>query len=356
MVSFLIIATTSQGIIAAESLGDQALSAKKFTIEQAVDSALKNSDTIKSADYDIERGKEVWESASESVKYIPSGSESNTAGSSAYTSLVSADTSWRMTKKTRTLEGDKLVLSVYNQYVSVIKAIDNLNYAKETLKNTQWQWNVAQVSYREGITSQTQLDASNNQFKSAQNSLSLAEIALNTQYQALNKLIGLSSTERPVLTEKPDYSILKVENLETEVNRAWEQSPSLWKLGRNITSAELQLDLWNGNSSEPYKAKEIDVLKANISLDDAKKQVAQGVRDLYNSICTLEETYKTQQEAIKLAEDTLRVKQVMFNIGMATKDDVQTAELALTKAKKDLNATIYQHEYLKLTFAKPWAA
>jgi outer membrane protein TolC len=358
MLSFFIIATTSQGIIASESLGDKTVPGKTFTIEQAVDLALINSNTIKSADYDIERGEEVRNSTADNVKYIPFGADSDAQATKALTGLVSADTSWRMTKKTRTVEGDKLVLSVYNKYTSIIKAIENLNYAQETLKNTQWQWNIAQISYQAGITSQTQKNASDTQLKSAQNSLRLAEITLDSEYQAFNKIIGLNSTERPVLTEKPDYSLLKIENLETEVHRALESSPSLWTLDQNVSLAQLQLDFYDSNSAsnENYRVKEIDLRKAELSNSDTYKQVAQGVRDLYNSICKLEGTYNIQQQAIKKAEDNLGVQKLMFDIGMVTKTDVQSAELDLQKAKKDLNETIYQHEYLKLQFAKPWAA
>ncbi|PKM77564.1 MAG: hypothetical protein CVU90_06865 [Firmicutes bacterium HGW-Firmicutes-15] len=356
IVSLLIIATTSQGIMASESQGDQTVG-KTLTFEQAADLALKNSTTIKSADYNIESGELVRNASADNAKCIPSDGTNSTA-SRAYTSLVSADISWNMSKKTRTLEGDKLELSVYKEYINMIKAIENLNYAQVTLKNTQWQWNVAQINYQVGITSQTQKNASDTELKAAQNSLRLAEIALDTEYQTFNKLVGLNPTERPVLAEKPNYSLLKIDDLQSSVTRTLEQSPSVWKVDQSVIQAQLAIELydWSSSSTSPYKTKQIALTQAELSASETKEQVAQAVRDLYNSICNQEETYNTQQEAIKLAEDTLRVKRVMFEIGMATKTDVQTAELALEKAKKDLNATIYQHEYLKLTFAKPWAA
>jgi len=356
MVSLLIIATTSQAVMASESPGDQTTSAKTFTIEQAVDAALINSATIKSSDYDIQEGEKTRDSAADNVKAIPASGSSSSA-IRAYTGLVSADISWTMSKKTKTLEGDKLVVSVNQEYVNLIKAIEALNYAQETLKNTQWQWNVNQLNYQVGNISETQMNASDTQLKSVQNSLRLAEIALDTEYQAFDKLVGLNSTERPVLTEKPGYSVLQIDDLGIEVNRVLDQSPSLWKVDQNVIQAKLAVDLYDwstSTSSAAYENKVIDVNKAELSASESKKQVAQLVRDLYNSICKLEETYNTQQDAIKLAEDNLRVKQLMFEIGMATKTDVQTAELALEKDKQDLNATIYSHEIGKLVFAKPW--
>jgi len=70
----------------------------------------------------------------------------------------------------------------------------------------------------------------------------------------------------------------------------------------------------------------------------------------------LEDSHFMQEEAVKLAEDNLRVKTLMNSVGLATKLDVQSAELDLQKARNDLDSIVYQHEYLKLVFEKPWAA
>lgn len=45
----------------------------------------------------------------------------------------------------------------------------------------------------------------------------------------------------------------------------------------------------------------------------------------------------------------------MNSVGLATAYDVQTAELELQKAKTDLDAIVFQHEYQKMIFEKPWA-
>lgn len=357
MLAFLFITGASQGVFASESKEDQGIKSKTFTIEQALEVALKNSYTIKGSEYDIESADEVLKTASESVTYTPIGATPDLEAK-AFLSLVNADNNWQMLKKTKTVEGDKLLLSVFNEYNNVLKALANLSYAQEALQNTQWQWNVAQLSYQTGTISQTQKNACEVLFKSAQNSLKLAEIGLETEYQAFNKLLGLNPTEKPILIEKPVYSLFKIDNLETEVNRLLEQSPSLWLLDQKVNLAKTQLELYDYTSSsrDPYKVKEINISKAQLTASESKQTLAQGVRDLYNSICNLEEKYNTQQEALKQAEDDLRVIKLMFDIGTATKTQVQTEELDLEKAKKDLNETIYQHEYSKLAFQKPWAA
>lgn len=187
--------------------------------------------------------------------------------------------------------------------------------------------------------------------------LEAARQGLVDKYQALNNLVGLKPEDKPVLLDIPEFTPFEVNHLESEIQRRLEVSPSIWLADRNIDVAKLELDLYNWNTAqEPYSAKKIDVSTAELKAANSKEQMRQGLRAIYNKILQLEENYALQQQNLKIAEENLRVVQVQFDVGMATKAQLLEAESQVAEAKKNLASTIYTHEVLKLQFDKPWAA
>ena len=106
---------------------------------------------------------------------------------------------------------------------------------------------------------------------------------------------------------------------------------------------------------EPYQAKKIDVQKAEINAAELKSQMKQLVIGMHNSILQLEVAYETQEQAIKIQEEQLRVLKVKHETGLIPAIQVENAELELAKARKNLEQIAYQHEILKMAIEKPWA-
>jgi outer membrane protein len=349
LVNIMVVPTMAADTVPAETeLG--------LSLDQAVDMALKHSNDLKIAKLNIDRSWEVRQNASDAQKntYVPDGPNAG-AASTAFTSLVSSDLAWRMSKKTAGLEEDKIVLSVFDAYVKVLNALDNLKNSENTLAYSQWQLNVTRASYENGVASQSQMSLMQNQNNGYKAANIIAQQDVVNAYQALNRLIGADPEYRPVLSDKPDYSIIQVDNVEAAAQRAVEESPAIWLAEQNINIAELQLKLYNSGGSEPWGAKTIDVDKAKITAANAKEQFKQAVRTLYNNIIDLEQSYNGKVEALKAAEEELRVTKVKFDAGMATRGEVLNAELNVSTKQNDLNSTVNQHEYLKMAFNKPWA-
>lgn len=328
-----------------------------LTVQQAVDMALKSSNKIKLAKLDIERGEKVRENAADRVQYTPIAPATDTYAAMAYNGLVAADIGWRMASKTQTVEEDKLVYSVFNQYVKVLKGIEDLDYARKTLKYVQSQWNIAILSYQQGMVNSLQKDTAEEQFKKAQNGLKAAEAELNNEYQLLDRILGLEPEQRPILAEKPAYSILKVDMLESEAQRKTEDNPYIWLLDQKakLASSKLELHNWTDPTEEPYRAKMIDENKAKLQASDARIQMKQAIRTIFNNVIKLEQLFNSQQQAVKVAEESLRIAKIKYEIGIITATELEGIELDLQNKKKLLNETIYNHELLKISYEKPWA-
>jgi len=344
------------GLSQAETAAVDTSSQSGITIQQAVDMALLNSSSIKMDAYNVQSAQITLDKASDRVGYMPTG-QADEVVIQAVSSLMSANISWSMARKTQDMEKDKIVYSVFKDYMGVLQALESLNTAQEAMSNANRQLLIDSTSFQIGVISQYQLDTDKLQYKNVQNALASAQIGLENAYHSLNQDIGLQPGDRPNLLEKPGYSKLVIDNVEAAAHRATEASPSIWLVDQKIDVAKMQLDLseYSTTTGQDYQSRKIEIDKAQLTASSARDSMEQAIRTLYNSIISLEESYVYQQEAVKNAEATLKVVKLKYDLGMVTKTDLQTAQLSLDNARKSLNATIYQHEQLKLAFEKPWA-
>jgi outer membrane protein len=331
-----------------------------ITIQQAVDMALGDSNTIKSAVLDVESKQETRKAIGNSndILFVPSGPTSSTT-MSAYISLVSSNINWEMAQKTLTVDQDALLYSVLKDYTATLNAIDALKYAQLSANNAQVKWNIAMITYQQGMASSYDRSQMEQVYKAAQTTLTTAAIDLDNAYQALNKDIGLQPTDRPILTEQPKYSLFKIDDLEAEINRTIGISPQVWKADKSIETTKLSQDLYNWNSSDrsqPFRNTQIAVSQAEISAANTRQQTETLLRNTYNTIAKNEEQYQTALKALSLAQENLIIAKVKYEVGMLTKVDLNDIEIAVLDKTKSLNSLVYQHELAKMAFEKPWAS
>ncbi len=326
-----------------------------LTMDQAMELAMKNNKTIKQADYDVERGEEVRDSLAKTVKFTPLEASSPVADR-LFTSLVAADIGSQMAKKNKNMEEDKLIASVKKDYMGVLEASSNKEYAEKNLKNALVKANISRVSYQYGMVSKSQLFMADSTYKLAEGNLKTADVKLEKAYTTFNQTIGLGVSQRPILVDQPEYLPLDVDDLESTIVGILDRSPAIWLAEQNAQLSDVKLRLynWNDPTREPYKAKEIDVEKAELSAVEAKEQLRGSLRGMYHSLRQLEEGYALAEEGLSIAEENFRVKELMYELGLANKVDYLSAELELAKAENELKSLIYQHETLKLYFEKPW--
>jgi len=328
-----------------------------LTLDKAVEMALKKSNKLKEIDYDIERGEEVRESAASKVNFTPTGSDPDPMAATAFTTLVATDMGLQMTKKSKDLEIDKITLNVFKKYTQVITANHDFELAKLQQDKAKRDWQVALLSYDTGFISWSQLKLAEAGNKTANTSYELAQKKVDEAYQDLTSLIGLKSGDRPILTEKVEYTPLGIDSLDNAITRIMDGNPAIWLAEEQANLEKLKLDLysWADPYREPYSAKEIDVDKAKLSAVDAKRQMREGLNTLYLQIMQLEDNYKMAEQGLRVAETEFQVKKLQHELGMLSKQDYLAAEVALAKAQNDFSKIVYQHESLKQTFYKPWA-
>jgi outer membrane protein len=351
LVLILLIAFPAAGI------ADSVTAQKQLTIEEATELAIKNSRTLQKAELEIERTKEVRDAAADNVKFTPLGPTTKPA-EMAFTGLLAADLGWRMASKAKTVEEDKIIASVLTEYNSVLEALADKEQAEKTYKYAQLQWTIGSLSNEIGMSSLSQRRIAEAGHKASKAGLEVANTKVEKAYQSFNQLIGLNSDEKPILISQPEYSSLEIDSLEREIYKATDHNPAIWLAEQKVSLANINLDLynWSDPTREPYRAKEIDIQKAELDVSVGKQQTRDLMYRLYSSIRQLEEVYDLQEQQLLITEEKYNTQKLMYDVGMISKMDLLSAELDYDKAKNTFNKTVYQHELLKMAFNKPWTA
>ncbi len=330
----------------------------ELTLEMAVERALNTNSSLKRAKKDLERAEEVKDYLADKIDFIPSGPVPSSNAESVFLNLTQAEISRNMARRNYTAGEDAVVLSVHQAYYEILRSSEKVSVDESTLKNRQWLKQVAYAGQRAGTVDALGVIQAETSWGNAKTALESAQKALDDAYQKFNQMVGLSPEDRPVLVDSPELSPLEVKNLDVEVNAIVTSSPTVWSAEQGVELAKLTrrlYDFTNPNAGEPYKAKEIDLEKAEVTAGDVKEQMAKQLRTMYYTAKQLEEQYAGIIESTRLAEENLRVAKVKYDVGIATKTDVLNAELALEQARQGLLEIECQHEILKMAFKKPWA-
>ncbi|NPV29064.1 MAG: TolC family protein [Firmicutes bacterium] len=320
--------------------------------------ALQNSKDVKKAQYEVERTEALREQASEALSFTPvEGETYDPEIEASWNRLLSADLNWQMSKKTLTSTTDALVLKVCKSYWDVqvaemkLATMEKLTQqARINLQNTR-----NRLAY--GAASPSSLSEAEMQWKQAQSNEVAARHNLEDAYNAFNQLVGLGSNERPRLTDKPAYEPLEVADLDYEVQRVIEESPSAWLAQQKVTLAKWAAEMmYFSGDYTPYEVRQIELNQTELDAASAVELLGNVTRSLYYQAKNLEEKYNAAQEALKTAQQKLRIAQVKFAVGMITRAELVAAEAEVIQAQETVEEILRNHAYLRMAFEKPWAA
>lgn len=358
LLSTLLTVWLALGLWAGTALADEAEQAKslELTLNEAVARALAHSEAVKKAAKEIDRTKAWRDYRADQLDYTPVGPPGNPAIEIAWSNLLAADLTWRMSKKSLTAEQDAVALDTCKKYWDVQQAQVAVTAAERALRQAELDFRKAQVSYRVDLISGEALQGAEVRLAGAKAALAKARGDLDKAYTAFNQLVGLGLEERPALVDELTFTSLEVTDLDYAVTKVLEASPSVWLAQEKVTLQQYLEDLmFYTGEYRPYQARKIEVEQAELDAVSVKEAMELVTRSLYHSVKSLEESIPAAEQAVKTAGESLRVAKLKYEVGMATKADVAAAEAKLAEAEKSLHDLLAKHAYLKLAFEKPWA-
>lgn len=333
-----------------------------LTLDEAINMAVKHSIAAQKAELEIDRAESSYDKAEDKYDTVVEDVYSDDSEvDAAWAAVLQADLGWRKAKKNYDATLDGVALKACQLYWGILEAQEKAAAAEAAVKKAELELGKTRIVYDRGLVSKygssvtlggktvMSLDAAEKALLKAQGDLDAAKNGLETAYMQFDQMVGLSLTDRPALADDvEEFSPLAVDDLEAEVNRVLDESPSVWIAEQNAEYTE-DLTYWGAAEDEEVDQAELDV-------KNAKDAVRLQVRNLYCTLQGLERSYALAEKNVAAAEADLRVKQALQRIGLATAAEVTDAEASLAEARLAFKQTAIQYAYNKRLFEKPWAA
>lgn len=286
-----------------------------------------------------------------------------------------------------------VVLEVKLNYYTVLKAIQLLRVAEETLKMSEGELNRIEAMEKAGMSSraevyQQKVRVGENQLAviEARNGLSNARTQLNyvlgidvtTPVELVPEPIDLDA-EAPKLEldhaveqslqNRPDFKYfhnkldkaranVKVQQSFYYPNLSFGASYSWWDVQlperkKDITEFDsysynlnLSFNIFNGFQTQAsVSSAKAEVIAAEADLEQAKRQITLDVKKALLELDKATEYISVTRENITSAEEDYRLASERFRIGAGTLLDQNRAETSLSKARMNHIQAIYDHKY-----------
>ena len=333
-------------------------------LSEAIDLSLKHSSDLRKSALETEKSEEARQKADDQVSFAPGGDQ-NPAADAAWYSLLSADLNLQMSKKSYTLEEDRLILEVCQKYWNVQKSLEGVKVKELSLAVAELTSRRVQAMVRLGMTPPdfsagsspaAVLASAEGDLAQARSDLAEAQNKLNSDYESFNQLLGLWPEDRPVLVDEAQFEPLPEIDLEQAVQRVLEKSPTVWQAEEKIQLAKFAYEkMWATGQYTSHAVREIEMEQAEIDAASTKDSVRLATRGLYYTALNLEAGIPVAENAVSSAEESLRVAKAQFELGMIKKENLVKSEVALAQARQTLLGLRQQHAYMRLALEKPWA-
>ncbi|MEQ8176374.1 MAG: TolC family protein [Syntrophomonadaceae bacterium] len=344
------------GFIPVYGQADEA--APTLTIDQAIKQALDNQKDLRQSELDVQSARiamdKAWDDNDAALwkTYNPATGMyvSVATGADPQGAVYSTHSTWLTKTKSYDAKVDTVVLTTYQKYFGVITAIDNLEYQKLTSQQDTEKARIAGLNYQVGLATATEYDKAKMQASASQSSYTSAQQSLDQAYRSLLLYIGMAEDIRPVLDSRLQYTPVEINDPEAMISNIANNSPTVYSANQAVVLAG---ETYGMGSS--YDVDEITKEKASLSLQSAVESMRTLTRSYYIKLKGYEDSFSSTELALKIAQDGQRITKLKYDLGMATKADLMTAETTLSSARNTYNNLIFQHEIYNMAFNKPWA-
>lgn len=326
----------------------------ELSLEQAISRALSNSLAVERAVLDVVYAEDVSDGAKlAAYRWNPNYTTVYTPGTEYYiAAIMTADFNYEAAKKQEELQRDMVRTETEKRYYDILLYQEKIAALEAELAAEEQKFRITELMFEAGMVPRIAFDQASLQLSQKRAELAAAENDLENAFVVFNQLVGLKAEDRPVLTDRPVFEELNVENLGSTVSQIVKDNPAQWIADEGVDLQE-ELEGFTGASSEQH---DIKVEQAELDADMLREETRKGTYKIYYGIKSLEDAYQTAQAGVRLAEDNLRIAKLKYDVGMATQADVAAAEAAVIQAQQKLFEITCQHKISKTVFYKPWTA
>lgn len=332
-----------------------------INLDEGIDLAIKNNSSLKSLADKVDLARSDKERIASSFNQSRPGTDDDFYLTDSYT----ARTLTNIDSLTSQIEDAKYKVvmtelscetAVLNSFINIKNDENNLVLAQASYKLQQIELENAQAKHKLGVISDSDLTTVENTMEQSKKNIERLELTIKSDYVNLRNLLGLKVDEEFDIEYDSTFEPYElIGDLETYINGKVSTDPYLKGLESAAKSSKFQLNIFLSDGEVgSYEAKENSYKEAERTLAEQKKQMSAKIRATYNQLVQLEATNDELISALKEAENNLGVAKAQLEVGNITKLDYQKSEMAVTKAKSDIQKNIYSYDALKYSFENPY--
>ncbi len=338
-----------------------------LTLQEAIDYALLNNKEMEIQKLELEKaeisyteGKRSVKTAEKTYDYFDSipaaqliemGIDVYSSDANINRALVEKGVSIRQVelallsaKMNVEMKENQIKYNVEKAYFDLLQKERELEISGENLALSQKQYNNAKLRFDLGMISRQQLLGIELGLAQAQGGYDASQMIYNIQLLQFKTTLGLPLDKEVKLTSKIEIKEYEPIDLEESIEVALDKNASVVLAKENAEIQPLILQATSGRYPPVtfrYKKQEVEVAKAEENLQQAKVGVEMGVRISVLNLKTAEEQIITLQKAVTMAEETVKIAELSFELGQNTPADVLEANINLMNAKKNLAQQIH---------------
>ncbi|MDY0235559.1 MAG: TolC family protein [Gudongella sp.] len=242
------------------------------------------------------------------------------------------------------MKENQIKYNVEKAYFDLLQKEKELLISGENLALTQKQYDNGKLRYDLGMISKQQLLGLELGLSQAQSGYDAAKMVNEIQLLSFKTTLGLALEKEIDLTGEIEIKEYEPIDLEESIKLALENNAGIIMAKENAEIQPLILEATSGRFPPitfRYRQQEVEVAKAEESLQQAMVGVEMGVRTSILNLKTSEEQIATFQKAVTMATETVKIAELSFELGQNTPADVLEANINLMSAKKNLAQQIH---------------
>ncbi|MBI3246844.1 MAG: TolC family protein [Deltaproteobacteria bacterium] len=280
----------------------------------------------------------------------------------------------------------EVLFGVARAYYDVLRAQALVGVSEDTLKLTQDELKQAQVRFRVGEVTKTDVLRAEVESSRAARALITAKNTRQLTFAVLGRTVGVPGVDGVVEPTPPVSSGERYEQLlakaykQRQDLRAQEAAVEVARQRRNLVRARyfpsvgavwqfpkldsptfanrdefwtltlnFQIPVFDGGVRELDLQEENENLaQTQLQLDRLKKDVSIEIQQAFLAVETLTATLETLKKEVSLAQENYNITSKQYRVGLATSLDVNTALNALNQTRTQLNDQTYAYQVVLL--------
>lgn len=341
-----------------------------FSLEKAIDYALKNSKDIIIQEVELQKAKVSYEdkirgikTSEKNVDYIFTRDPLTGAAipdASINIALIESGASRRMVELPYQIakwnvgtKKNQVKYNVEKAYYDLFLIEKEFEISKENLELSQKQYKLGKLKYDLGTISQQQLLGLEMGLLQAQTGYDSLKMYKDLQIMSFQNTLGLPFNQQVRLTDTIKRKEYEKIDLVASIKEALGNNVGIKIAQESYELSELTLKAVASRYPDityRYREQEAEVAKAAKNLDMARNGVEMGVRSAYLNLLTAENQIATYEKTIEQAVKGLKMAELNFDLGQNTHVEVIQASINLMNAKKGLSQQIHAFNMALLDF------